>query len=242
MLTVSPVRGAGRFAFRVVGVGRLTLAGIGVIALISRFLYGMGFRSFASENFLAYLTIQCNIAAVVVTSIAGVVALRGRPDTAVLSALRAAVLSFQLVAGVVFAALAISAPAQGYRLEVPPSDQVLHFWLPSLALLDWLLSPGRHPVRWRTLLPVVGYPVGWGLLTIARGAAVGWYPYFFLDPAQVSAGEFVLYTAVVLALFVGVGAGLIGISRARPPAGLAPWTAISGRLRRMGPGRSGRGR
>ncbi|WP_210505265.1 Pr6Pr family membrane protein [Naasia sp. SYSU D00057] len=201
----------------VVGLARLLAAAAGVIALIARFVYGLGFRSFVSTDFFGYLTMQSNIALVAVNVAAGVLALRGREETPRFSALRCSVTCFVIVAGVVFGVLASQAPALGYRLDVPWSDQVLHFFLPTFTLIDWLVSPGRQRVRWRTLALIVGYPIVWGILTIVRGRIVGWYPYFFLDPAQAGyPASFLLYSAGALALFALIGAGLIAATRTAP--------------------------
>lgn len=217
---------------RAIGIARLLAATIGVIALVSRFGYGLGFRSFFAVNFFGYLTVQSNLAAVVVATIAGLTALRGRDEGRLLTAARGAVTCFVIVAGIVFALLVTQGPAQGYRIDVPWSDQVLHFWLPSFALFDWLFSPGRGRLGWRVLSLVIGYPTVWGVVTSIRGGLVGWYPYFFLDPAQSGyPGTFFLFSAGSLALFAAVASALILASRHRPL-----WEAI--RLRRMARGPS----
>ncbi len=203
----------------VIGLLRLAAAAAGTAALISRFFYGAGFRTFVSTDFFAYLTVQSNMAAVAVHVIAGTLALRGQPESRRFSEVRGAVTCFLLVAGIVFGILASQAPAQGYRLDVPLSDQVLHFFLPTFALVDWLVSPGRQRVRWRALILIVGYPVVWGIATIIRGELAGWYPYFFLDPAQAGYPvSFLLYSAGALGLFLAVGAGLVAATRTPPLA------------------------
>jgi hypothetical protein len=203
----------------VVGVARLAAALAGIVALIARFVYGLGFRSFVSTDYFGYLPMQSNIALVAVNVAAGILALRNRDESPRLSALRCAVTCFVIVAGIVFGVLASQAPALGYRLDVPWSDQVLHFFLPTFALVDWLVSPGRQRVRWRTLALILGYPVVWGVATIVRGRIVGWYPYFFLDPAQAGYPvSFLLYSAGALTLFALVGTGLIGVTRTPPLA------------------------
>lgn len=203
----------------VLGIARLTAALAGIVALVARFFYGLGFRSFNPVDYFAYLTVQSNIAAVLVGAIAGVHLLRGRAESARFSALRGALTCFVLVAGIVFALLATQAPGQGYRLDVPWSDQVLHFFLPTYALVDWIVFPGRQRIGWRTLLWILAYPVVWGLLTVLRGRLVGWYPYFFLDPAQAGYPlSFLLYSAGALALFAVIGTGLIGAAHTPPLA------------------------
>jgi hypothetical protein len=201
----------------VFGIARLAAALAGVVALIARFLYGLGFRSFNPVDYFAYLTVQSNIAAVIVGATAGVLLLRGRAESPRFSTLRGALTCFVIVAGIVFGLLASQAPGQGYRLDVPWSDQVLHFFLPTYALIDWLVFPGRQRIGWRTLLWILAYPVVWGLLTVFRGRIVGWYPYFFLDPAQSGFPvSFLLYSAGALALFALIGTGLIGATRTPP--------------------------
>jgi len=65
----------------------------------------------------------------------------------------------------------------------------------------------------------VGYPVIWGAITLVRGAVVGWYPYFFLDPDQVTDPfEFVTYSAIALATFAVTSTGVISLARLRPVA------------------------
>jgi hypothetical protein len=47
-----------------------------------------------------------------------------------------------------------------------------------------------------------------------RGPLVGWYPYYFLDPRQVSGiPEFLITSAVALAIFALVACVLVLISR-----------------------------
>jgi hypothetical protein len=206
-----------------VGATRLLFAVVCVVALVARFLWGLGSATFTASNFFAYLTMQSNIAFVVVSLIGGLVALRGPEDPRWLSNIRCFVLSCTLVAGIVFALLVQQAGARAFQIEVPWSDQVLHFWLPALALVEWLVSPGRGRTQWRMVALVVGYPVVWGLLTLVRGASVGWYPYFFLDPGQVSDPfEFALYSGIALTVFALVGCGVVALTRRRP---LGEWIA-----------------
>jgi hypothetical protein len=201
------------------GLARLVAALICTVALVSRFLWGLGTATFTASNFFAYLTIQSNMVFVVVAVHSGLRDFSTRGDPRWLTALRAVVLSWTVSAGIVFAVLIQQAGMRGVRIDVPWSDLVLHFWLPFFALLDWLFAPGRGRVRWRAVAVVVAFPVLWGAVTMARGALVGWYPYFFLDPAQVSGpGEFALFGGVALLLFAAVACGVLGVSRLRPLA------------------------
>ncbi len=205
-----------------IGVLRLLAAAVGVAALTGRFVYGQGFITFSIGNYFGYLTHQSNIAGVVMFASGGVTMLRGIREPAWASIGRMLITSYLTVAGIVFGLLAAQAAERDYRLDVPWSDQLLHFWIPGFALADWLLSPGRHRVPWRFSYLVLGYPLIWGMVTEIRGSIVGWYPYFFLDPYQVgSIGEFALFSALALVLFCGVASLLNVAARVVPPIGEA---------------------
>jgi hypothetical protein len=200
-----------------VGLVRLLGAAVCMTALVARFVWGLGSVTFTPSNFFAYLTVQSNIAFSIVTLIAADIALRKPRDPVWLTTARAVVLSCTVSAGVVYAFLVQQAGVRGVPIDVPWSDQVLHFWLPSLAILDWAVSPGRGRARWRTVPFVLGYTVLWGVLTLIRGPIVGWYPYFFLDPSQVgSVGEFLLFGCVALGSFTALSAGIVALGRIRP--------------------------
>ena len=202
-----------------VGGARFIFALIEVVSLVARYIWGLDTASFAPGNFFAYLTIQSNIAFMVVCVVGGIVAFTSVIDPPWLTNLHAVVLSWILVAGIVFAILVQQAGERGFRLEVPWSDQVLHFWLPALALLEWIVSRGRGRSQWRMVSLTVGYPVIWGAITLVRGAVVGWYPYFFLDPDQVTDPfEFVTYSTIALATFAVTSTGVISLARLRPIA------------------------
>ncbi len=201
------------------GAARFIFALVELVSLVARYIWGLDTASFAPGNFFAYLTIQSNIAFMVVCVVGGIVAVKSTVDPPWLTNLHAVVLSWILVAGIVFAILVQQAGERGFRLEVPWSDQVLHFWLPGFALLEWIISRGRGRSQWRMITLTVGYPVIWGGVTLVRGAVVGWYPYFFLDPDQVTDPfEFVSYSSIALMTFAVTSTGVISLARIRPVA------------------------
>ena len=207
---------------KIVGFARLGLALACLVSLVARFFWGLGSATFTASNFFAYLTIQSNIVFVLVLVASGVSTLRGRPESRRHTTLRAAVLTCTLTSGIVFAFLVQQAGERGFRIDVPWSDQFLHFWIPALALADWILSPGRHRAQWRAVAFAITFAVVWGVATLVRGAIVGWYPYFFLDPNQVTGiAEFSLLTGIALSVFAIVGVSLVSLSRVRPVFGEA---------------------
>lgn len=202
----------------VFGLLRLSAATLCLIALIHRLSWGLASNTIASQNFFAYLTNQSNILFVGLLIAAGVIALRRERDPRWLTVALALVLTWTITAGLVFAILVWQAGLRGIRIDVPWSDQVLHFWLPACTVIAWALAPGHRTVPWRVIPVTLAYPLLWGAFTMIRGPLIGWYPYYFLDPRQVSGPpEFLLSSGIALATFAVVATALVGISRMPEP-------------------------
>lgn len=222
----------GRQARRALGAFRLAIAALEILAIIGNYRYVLGFRSFATANFFSYFTVQSAFAAVVTLLIAAAFALLRPSDPAWLGSLRTVVTVYVLVSGIVFGLIVAQASTRDYRVDVPWSDTLLHFVVPGLAAIAWTTDSvlGLNPrVPWSTIGWVVVYPSIWLAYTLVRGADVGWYPYFFLDAAQVDGFVGVaLYCALVLLIFLLLTAGLVALNRrlwrraraqAAPPSG-----------------------
>lgn len=200
------------------GVFRLALAAIELIALYGNFNYVLGFSSFATGNFFSYFTIQSAMLAVVLLIVAGVIAITWQSDPPWLGVMRTITVCYLLVSGIVFAVIVLQASSRSYRVDVPWSDTLLHFVVPLLALFAWAvdasISPRSAPMPWSALAWVLPFPSIWLVFTLIRGADVGWYPYFFLDSTQVGGPVGIaFYCALVLAIFLGVTAMLVVLSR-----------------------------
>ncbi|MGR0321047.1 Pr6Pr family membrane protein [Agromyces sp. ZXT2-3] len=202
---------------RALGVFRLAIAVIEIVALIGNYQYVLEFPLFASVNFFSYFTIQSAMLAVVVLLVAAGYALTQRRDPPILAAFRTIVTVYLLVSGIVFAIIAVQASTRDYRLEVPWSDTLLHFVVPLLALIAWTVDAViavNPPVPWTTIGLALVFPAGWLVYTLIRGADIGWYPYFFLDESQVGGYPgVVVYCVVVLLIFLGLTSVLVGVHR-----------------------------
>jgi len=199
------------------GVLRLATAAICLIALVHRLFWGLSSQTIAGNNFFAYLTVESNIGLVVVLVFGGILALRRATDPRWFSVALALVLTWTITAGLAFALIVWQAGLRGIRVDVPWSDQVLHFWLPAFTAIAWTLTPGHRSVPWWIVPGCLAFPLAWGGVTMWRGPLIGWYPYYFLDPRQVTGfGEFALTSGVALAIFALVAAVLALISRISP--------------------------
>lgn len=198
---------------RVFGVVRVLVACTGIVALAGDFNYSFGSNPLSIGNFFSYFTVQSAIIAVIVFIIGAVYALRDKADPLWLDMVRVLATAWVIVSGIVFAFILIEGSSRGIPVWAPWSSQLMHFWIPAYAVIDWLVAPGRK-VPWKTTGFVLVFPLLWVIFTMFRGAIVYWYPYFFLDPALVEIPfEFALYLVAVIGVFCAVAALLIATSR-----------------------------
>ncbi|MEX5296290.1 Pr6Pr family membrane protein [Kocuria sp. CPCC 205268] len=216
---------------RVLAALALVAAVTGQLQVSLRFWTARGDRAVAVDvaNFFSYFTIQSSLFHAVVFALGAwfLLARRGA-DPGWLAALRAAAATYTVTTGVVYNALLRGLPLDP-GLEQPWSNEILHAVVPVYALLDWLLAPGRRPVRWWTVGAVVAYPVLWAVYTLVRAPFVldegtgnpWWYPYPFLDPHESAGGygSVAVWIAVLAAAITATASVLVGISRWAPGAG-----------------------
>ncbi|WP_298040143.1 Pr6Pr family membrane protein [uncultured Microbacterium sp.] len=199
------------------GALRLATATICLIALVHRLLWGLGSQTIAGRNFFAYLTVESNCMLVVLMIVGAMFGFRRAVDPPWFSIALSLVLTWTTTAGLAFALIVWQAGVRGIRIDVPWSDQVLHFWLPALTAIAWVLTPGHGRVTWWIVPGSLAFPLVWGGVTMWRGPRIGWYPYYFLDLRQVSGvGEFLATSAIALAIFALIAALLALISRISP--------------------------
>ena len=200
----------------VFGLVTATMATVCLTALIHRLFWGLSSHTIAGENFFAYLTVQSNFAFTALLIVASILAFRHADDPPWLTAALAMALTWTTTSGLAFALIVWQAGLRGIRVDVPWSDQVLHFWLPACAIVVWIFAPGHRRVPWWVVPVALVYPLLWGGVTMLRGPVVGWYPYYFLDLRQVGAVEFLISSAIALTIFGVIAVVLVLLSRVRP--------------------------
>ena len=217
-------------AARVLMALALVVAVAGRLQAYLRFWIERGDRAIAVDvaNFFSYFTIQTSLFHAVVFGLGAcsLLARRGA-DPPWLGALRAAATTYTVTTGVVYNALLRALPQEA-ALEQPWANEVLHTIVPAYALLDWLLAPGRSPVRWRAVGGIVVYPVLWAGCTLVRAPFVldegtgnpWWYPYPFLDPHGSAGGygSVAVWIAVLAVAITATASVLVGFSRLRTRA------------------------
>jgi hypothetical protein len=213
---------------------RLAAASAGIAAIVGQLITSLDFWTknnvsnipLVVTNFFSFFTIQSNVAAVVVFLIgAALLVTRAGEDPRWFTTLRVCVVAYMVVTGIVYNLLLRNVPLpQGATLEW--SNEILHVAVPILMLLDWVFTPGREHVEWRTLRIVIIYPLVWVAYTMVRGPLTPneitgdsfWYPYPFLNPNTSANGYLSVsfYVVLIALVIVAVGAGVVWISRRRP--------------------------
>ncbi|SMG28586.1 Pr6Pr family membrane protein [Agreia pratensis] len=198
---------------RVVGAVRL-LAGIGLLAtIVIQINDRVVNNAFDPWEYFSYFTIETSLMNIVVFIVGGILALRVSRDTELFTTVRMATLTYAIITAGVYNLLLRNVPYNGFQgLSWP--NEVIHVWIPILIVLDWLISPGRPALSWRTLRIVMIYPVAWLAYSLLRGAVSnGIYPYPFLDPATAGWGSAIAYIVALSIVLLGLAALAIVYSR-----------------------------
>jgi hypothetical protein len=92
---------------------------------------------------------------------------------------------------------------------LPWINFVLHYVMPVAVVADWLLNPPLLKLRSKDSLLALVFPSSYLAYVILRGAETGWYPYPFLNPANVGGYTGVAMYSLGIAITFLVAAGLL---------------------------------
>jgi len=190
-------------------IARLAIATLAVVALTHQ-LDTLG-RAKAG-NFFSFFTIQSNIAAAAMLALLVIVR---RPERAAwFEAVRAGVVFFVAITGVVFALL-LQGLQEELQTTIPWVDTVVHRVVPVALVVDWLLERPRHRLPRRVAFAWLGCLGAWLAYTLARGAIVDWYPYPFVDVSAHGYGGVGIRCAALLVPFVAGAAAFVWVANRR---------------------------
>lgn len=123
-------------------------------------------------------------------------------------------------------AAAIAVVAVGYVLLVRDmwspegwlilADAGLHYITPALFLAFWWLAlAGKEPPSFWVVPIALAYPLAYLAFALARGAATGFFPYPFLDAAELGYASVAQTAAVLGAGYGALTSALVALARAR---------------------------
>lgn len=162
-------------------------------------------------NFFSYFTNLANLYAAAVLLLAA--SRIHATQLPLFDTLRAVAVVNMALVGLVFGALLRNVDLGSL---LPWINVVLHYVMPCVIVADWLLQPPKARLRANTFLFVLLIPSIYLLYVLVRGGVVGWYPYPFLNPANVGGYAGVAAYAVAIATgFLIVGWMLIALGNKR---------------------------
>jgi hypothetical protein len=160
---------------------------------------------FSLVNFFSYFTNLSNLFAGVLLLSLGLL-VRAAPGRTV-QTLRAAAAVSMAIVGIVFSALLRNADLGSL---LPWVNIVLHYVMPCVVVLDWLLVPPAVRLGRREVLLSLIYPLVYVFYVLVRGGRTGWYPYPFLNASLAGGvGSVVAYVLGITLAFVAAGWALV---------------------------------
>jgi hypothetical protein len=180
-----------------------------LVAVITQIINLVGFGVFNPANFFSFFTIESNLFIAVIFALSAWGYWRNRPVKCVTS-LRGAAALYMVTTGLVYITL-LTGLQESLNTNIPWVNFVLHYFVPAVALLDWLIDrPAGARHSYKAVLLWLIFPIVWLVYSIVRGVMVGWYAYPFLDPHTGGGLSEVIIVCVGISILMGgLGALLV---------------------------------
>jgi hypothetical protein len=171
-------------------------------------------------NMLSYFTIWSNI---LVAAVAWLLYRDPRRRGAVFTVLHLDSLVMIAVTGLVYAL--VLAPIWNPTGWAKVADQTLHYAVPVLAVLSYLVAGPRPRFAAGTLFRALVLPLGWVVYTMVRspfiryraqGVTKHWWPYHFINVDDLGYAQALLNVLGVAVLLLAVGAIFLYLDRVLP--------------------------
>jgi hypothetical protein len=160
---------------------KMIFALLGFSAIVTEIATIVERGRFVPINFLSFFTIESNMFALVILIVSAFAVSQAKQSKR-LAMVRTAAMLYMLITGIVFALL-LSGLENVALTAVPWDNSVLHYIMPVVILVDWLIDKPKYVIRFKQALIWLVYPIVYVVYSLVRGPLVGWYPYPFLNPA-----------------------------------------------------------
>ena len=165
----------------------------------------------SSLRFFSFFTILTNVLAAATLLIPLVAPHSATGRFLTRPAVRTAVTGYIIMVGVIYYLLLRDlSQRQGWPMFF---EYMLHYVTPPLFVIDWLAFVDKRALDWRIGVSALGFPLAYLVWTVIHGAATGWYPYPFIDAADLGYPRALLNTAGLVLVFVALEVALVGIGR-----------------------------
>ncbi|HVB77374.1 MAG TPA: Pr6Pr family membrane protein [Candidatus Nitrosotalea sp.] len=157
-------------------------------------------------NSFAFFTVQSNL---IVGVTSGLLAIKPERSSTVFSVFRLTGLVAIVVTGVVYhVALAQLLDLHSWDQM---GNQLVHFVVPILVPVGWLLFGPRRLTSARIALWALTFPIFWLVFSLTRGAFQPFYAYPFIDVTKLGYGAVLLNCLWVSILFLGLAGGVTAL-------------------------------
>jgi hypothetical protein len=180
---------------------------LGFSALVTEIATLVARHRFNAGDFFSYFTVESNTLAVISLLLGAYAASSGWASRA-LDFFRGAVAFFMTTVILIFIVLLSGYPASDLT-AVPWDNTVLHYIMPVVLIVDWLIGARVAPFGFRAAASWLAFPVAYLVYSLIRGPIAHWYPYPFMDPST-RGYVGVLVTSVVIAVILAILAALFG--------------------------------
>lgn len=195
------------------GVVRLAFAGLGLAAVVAQAVINLD-AGRSMTNFFSFFTVESNILAAVMLVVTSVIVLGGgSSERPTLTMWRGLATLAMVMTGIIYTALLRNVDVQTDQAWI---NSTLHYVMPVILLLDWILTPRTRVTIGRAML-WLALPLGYFAYSLIRGPIVDWYPYPFLDPDTSSWGQ-----VAINAVVIGIGIVVLTVLLVLIPARVTP--------------------
>ena len=185
----------------------LPLAGLVTFALVAQVFVTISRHDLTTSTriirMLSFFTIQSNI---LVCATSWGLVLRPQRAGMLWRVLRVDAIAGITVTGIIYS-IALSG-LQELHGWARLCDTIFHYIVPILTVLGWLVLGPRGRIDRSAVLAGLIWPVVWFGYTLVHGAVSGWYPYHFIDVADLGYPH-ALLNALLITVLLGLVLGLI---------------------------------
>ncbi len=92
-------------------------------------------------------------------------------------------------------------------------DELMHSIIPLLVLIYWLVFSNKDRLQWKSVLPWLIYPFSYITYVLIRGAVSGFYPYPFINTAQLGLNKVLVNSVGIALVFVLVSLAIVYVAK-----------------------------
>lgn len=166
---------------------------------------------FDTVTFFSYFTILTNllVAAALLVPVAVPHSRTGR--FLMQPPVRTAIVGYIIIVGLVYHLLLSHIDtAQGLRRFF---ENILHYVMPPLFVIDWLVFVPKGQVPWRSSFVCLAFPAAYLVWISIYGAVSGWYPYFFINLAELGLAQALVNVTGLAVAFLMMAFALVALDR-----------------------------